>query len=410
MNFKHMEDFKTYTDILSRCYPMMEIRTSEDKQEMIKHRERMEAYDMVSHTAVYEDDQMLGGYISYALPMNVYEQTLPSVGVGTLAVDLPYKKRGIAKKMMINAIGKSREEGFPLMQLYPFRPDFYRKMGFGFGPQLNVFRVSPDQVPYFNEAEAVMPLNENHLEDIKRCYHDWAEDHHGACDKQEYEFRHIAAEHTHTVGCRVNGQLKGYLVYEMKQDSSFKHDLKIIDWFSNSNEAFQSLLTFLHQQKDQVSSIVFPTFDDDLAFMFNDPRHESKQLIHRIYHGTHERGTGLMYRIVNVPLFMMYIADHSFGQQTVAINFKVTDSLLNEESAHSIQFQNGKPQMSDEHLGHGISLSLDIADLSSLLMGCISLQKLLDYNKADADGNHDEIAKAIELFGKPTKPVSWTFF
>lgn len=405
-----MNNFETYTDILSRCYPMMEIKTAEDKKDAVEHRQAMDQYETVSHIGVYEEETLLAGYIHYAFPMNIYGQTLPTTGVGTLAVDLPYKKRGIAKQMITHAIEKSKGEGYALIQLYPFRPDFYRKMGFGFGPQLNVFRFSAEQVPYDSEAEPVLRLDGNNLEEIMRCYHDWSEDTHGSFDKQEYEFRHISAAHTHTVGCRVNGQLKGYLVYEMKHHQDFNHDMKILDWFTTSNEAFQSLLNFLHQQKDQVHSIIFPTFDDDFAFLLNDPRHQSERLIHRIYHETHERGTGLMYRILNVPLFMTYIEDHSFGQQTVGINFEVSDSLMNANETYSFQFTNGKPTVNDAPLKHGITLSLEIADLSSLLMGCISLEKLLKYNKVTASGDSDEIAKAIELFGHPQKPVSWTFF
>ncbi|GGF21392.1 hypothetical protein GCM10010954_20270 [Halobacillus andaensis] len=410
MKFKEMKEFQPFTEMLSRCYPMMEITKEEDIKEATKHRERMDQYETVSHIGCYDEEKLKAGYIHYMFPMNVYGQTLPSTGVGTLAVDLPYKKQGIAKKMITYAIEKSKNEGFPLIQLYPFRPDFYRKMGFGFGPQLNVFRFSPHQVPSYSEAEAVVPLGESDTEEIKRCYHNWAEDTHGACDKQDYEFRHIGFTHTHTVGCRINGQLQGYVVYEMKHQHDFTHELKILDWFANTNAAFQAFLNFLHQQKDQVSTIIFPTFDDDFAFLLNDPRHDANRLIHRIYHQTHERGTGLMYRIIDVPLFMEYIRDYSFGSQTVAINFEVTDSLMDKQETYAYQFKHGRPERHEEPLSHGVTVSLAIDDLSSLLMGCISLQKLLAYNKAEASGSEDEIKKAINLFKEPNKPVSWTFF
>ncbi|MCP3027514.1 enhanced intracellular survival protein Eis [Halobacillus sp. A5] len=411
MEFKEMKEFKPFTEMLSRCYPMMELTTAEDKEEAAKHRERTSQYETVTPMGVYEEGTLKAGYIHYMFPMNVYGQTMPSTGVGTLAVDLPYKKQGLAKQMISYAIEKSRNEGFPLIQLYPFRPDFYRKMGFGFGPQLNVFRFSPYQAPSFTDAAPVVSLGKEDVEEIKRCYHDWAEDTHGACDKQDYEFSHIAMDYTHTIGCRIDGKLQGYAVYEMKHHHDFTHDLKVIDWFTNSNEAFQAIINFLHLQKDQVSTIIFPTFDDDFAFMLNDPRHDANRLIHRIYHQTHERGTGLMYRIIDVPLFMEYIRDHSFRPQTnAAINFDITDSLLKKKEIFSYQFKNGRPEYSDTPLSHGVTLALSIDDLSSLLMGAVSLKKLLSYNKASASGNEEELKKAVHLFNEPEKPVSWTFF
>ncbi|WP_101842329.1 enhanced intracellular survival protein Eis [Halobacillus sp. Marseille-P3879] len=411
MEYKEMKEFDTFTEMLSRCYPMMELNSAEDKEEAVKHHERMSEYETVSHIGAYDNGKLKSGYIHYMFPMNVYGQTLPSTGIGTLAVDLPYKKQGLAREMVTYAIEKSRQEGFPLIQLYPFRPDFYRKMGFGFGPQLNVFRFSPLQVPSFSEAPEVVPLGKEDVEEIKRCYHDWAEDTHGACDKQDYEFRHISKDHTHTIGCRVDGKLRGYVVYEMNHLHDFTHELKILDWFANTNASFQAFMNFLHQQKDQVSTIVFPTFDDDFVFMLNDPRHDAKRLIHRIYHQTHERGTGLMYRIIDVPLFMEYIRDHSFRSQTnVAVNFDVTDSLLKKKEIFAYQFKNGRPERHESPLSHGVTLALSIDDLSSLLIGAVSLEKLLTYNRAEASGNEEELKKAVQLFSSPEKPTSWTFF
>ncbi|WP_082232601.1 GNAT family N-acetyltransferase [Halobacillus massiliensis] len=410
MEIRRTTDYRDFTEILSRCYPVMGLTTEEDKQKAAEHREKMEAYENVSHYGVYDEDQLLGGFIQYAFPMNVYGQTLPSAGVGTLAVDLPYKKRGIAKQMITHVIEEAKDQGFPLVQLYPFRPDFYRKMGFGSGPKLQVYRFAPEQVPFQEQIKPVDALNSNHTEEISSFYHDWAQDTHGACDKKDYEFRYISAAHTHTIGYRENGKLKGYLVYEMKHETGFHQELKVIDWFTLSNDAFHSFMNFFHNQKDQVDVITFPTYDEDIAFFLKDPRYKADRMIHRLYHKTHETGTGLMYRIVDLPLFMNYIYDHSFGPASVTINFIINDSFSNQQQSYCYTFKNGQASQADSSTPWAVKLSLDIAELSSLLMGCISLEKLLDYRKAEIDGSEQGIKQAIKLFAFPEKPVSWSFF
>ncbi|WP_173918510.1 enhanced intracellular survival protein Eis [Halobacillus sp. Marseille-Q1614] len=410
MEIRRTTDFRGFTEILSRCYPVMGLTTEEDKQNAAEHREKMEKYENVSHYGVYENEQLLGGFIHYAFPMNVYGQTIPSSGIGTLAVDLPYKKRGIAKHIITHVIKEANEQGFPLVQLYPFRPDFYRKMGFGSGPQLHVYRFSPEQAPYQEGIDSVVPLNSSHVEEIKKVYHDWAQDTHGASDKQDYEFRYISAEHTHTIGYRENGHLKGYLVYEMKHETDFHQELKVIDWFTLTNEAFHAFMNFFHLQKDQVDVVTFPSFDEDFGFFLKDPRYQSDRMIHRLYHKTQESGTGLMYRISDLRLFMNYIYDHSFGQAKVPIHFKVNDSLLNEQQSYWYSFRNGQASETASDTAGAVTLSIDIAELSSLLMGCISLEKLLDYKKAELTGHEQGIKQAIKLFTSPEKPASWSFF
>ncbi|UOR11169.1 GNAT family N-acetyltransferase [Halobacillus amylolyticus] len=411
MEIKALSDFASFTDIQSRCYPGMGLNTAEDKQKATEHREKMDQYDRISHIGVYEENNLVAGYIHYSIPMNVYGQTVPSAGLGTLAVDLPYKKKGIAKQMVTHVIEQAQNEGYPLVHLYPFRPDFYRKMGFGFGPQLSVYQFSPGQLPYFENVVTATRL-ENQQE-IQRFYNEWAEETHGACNKDDYEFRHVAMEHTDAIGCRNNGRLEGYMIYQFKRetgDTFLRHDLHVTDWFTRTDEAFQSLINFLHNQKDQVRSIVFPTYDDSLAFLLDDPRNVTEDLIFRLYHETHKRGTGVMYRIVDLPLFMKYISEHSFGSETVTVHFDVEDTLTDTEpTTYSYRFEQGKPQMCDD-LGDGVRVAIGIADLSSLLMGCVSLSTLSRYKRAEIKGSEGQAGQVKRLFDSPQKPENWSFF
>jgi predicted acetyltransferase len=49
--------------------------------------------------------------------------------------------------MMLYFLRHYREQGAPLVALYPFRPDFYRQMGFGYGTKMDQHRVKPSALP-----------------------------------------------------------------------------------------------------------------------------------------------------------------------------------------------------------------------------------------------------------------------
>ncbi|UOQ45284.1 GNAT family N-acetyltransferase [Halobacillus salinarum] len=342
--------------------------------------------------------------------MNVYGRTIPTLGIGTVAVDLPYKKQGLAKQLLQHFLKEAVDKNCPLTHLYPFKPDFYRRMGFGFGPQLNVFHFAPAQLPFFKDAERAAALSDKDLPRVKDCYKRWAESTHGACHKQDYEFRFLKMEDTETIGVYLAGELEGYMSFQMKQahgDSFLQHNLHVTNWCANSTEAFQALINFLHNQKDQVKNIVFPTFHDTFAFLLDDPRRTNHDLIFNIYHETHRRGTGVMYRIVDFPLFLNYLKDYSFSTDDLTIAFEVSDSFMDEKpSDYAVHFSGSGTQFVEGYEADA-SIKLDVAELSSLFMGCVTLEELLFLGKAEASGERVEAAKRV--FSNPVKPENWSF-
>ncbi len=412
MEIKHMKAFEPFTEISSHCYPGMKLTSKEAKRRYTEHRQKMDQEAAVEHVGIYDDNRLAGGSIHYTLPMNVYQQTVPSMGIGTVAVDLPYKKQGLAKQIIQHFINKAKENNCPITHLYPFRPDFYRRMGFGFGPQLNVFQFGPEQLPSFSDASAVSALGEENVKEVQDCYNRWAEKTHGACDKEDYEYRFLGMEDTQTVGTYMDGKLEGYMSFKMNQqakDTFLQHDLHITGWFANSTDAFQSLMNFLHNQKDQVRSITFPTFNDTFAFLLDDPRHTNKDLIFNIYHETHRRGTGVMYRITDVPLFFKYMEDHSYSANSIKINFAITDSFMNTDVMDCCAHFTPRGVTLADKEEADVTVNIDIAELSSLLMGCVTLEELIFVGKASPDGPAKAIQTAKEVFSNPVKPENWSF-
>ncbi|ARI78505.1 GNAT family N-acetyltransferase [Halobacillus mangrovi] len=408
--FEEMNDFKTFTEISSRCYPGMKLNSKEDKERYQDHREKMNQEDNIRHIALYENTDMVGGYVEYQHVLNLYQQKIPTAGIGTVAVDLPYKKQGHAKAIIQRFIEDAREEERSLVQLYPFQPAFYRKMGFGLGPALHTFRFHPSQLPPFPTVDPVSVLNENDKEEVKKCYKSWANQTHGACQKANYEFKFLGLEDYHAAGFKRKGQIEGYLVYQFEQqagDHFLQNDLYVIDFITISQEAYQSLIHYLHIQKDQVRSIKMPTFNEQFSFLLQDPCHTDEELLYRIYHKTSEQGHGLMYRIVDVPLFMKSLESHSFGDETVKIGWKISDTFMDEENYYVYQYTKGHPSLVEEKAD--IDIHIGIAEFSSLMMGSVTLEGLINVGYArTVDNQHFE--KANRLFQNPTKPQCWTFF
>ncbi len=81
-------------------------------------------------------------------------------------------------------------------------------------------------------------------------------------------------------------------------------------------QALSELLTFVRSQADQFDRIVYETQDDQFHFLLADPRNGSGNLLMGLWHEVNTQGTGIMYRVVDVPTLFAELADHDFGAQT----------------------------------------------------------------------------------------------
>jgi predicted acetyltransferase len=144
----HDEDIQSYVSIISNAYPEFNFRTSEDKEKLKNRLLKIQNEDLgISFYGFFKDEKMLGGMRLHDFVMNYDGIDMAAGGVGLLAVDLCHKKEKVAKELITGFIEHYRNRGANIVLLYPFRPDFYKKMGFGYGSKINQYRVKPCDLP-----------------------------------------------------------------------------------------------------------------------------------------------------------------------------------------------------------------------------------------------------------------------
>ena len=111
-----------------------------------KHAEIMNnqnEYDFINFYGLFNEENLIGGMRLHDFKMNLLNQKIFAGGVGSVAVDLLHKKEKVALEIIKFFIYHYKERGASMALLYPFRPDFYKKMGFGFGTSINQFKIKP---------------------------------------------------------------------------------------------------------------------------------------------------------------------------------------------------------------------------------------------------------------------------
>jgi predicted acetyltransferase len=409
-------DFDAFANIVIDAYPTLFERSEKSRQQLAESFiEETEKDPTMSFwglfRTVHGEETLLGGMRLFDFRMNFLQAQIPVGGVGQVAVSLEHRRKHVAKEMMLFYLRHYREQGVPLAVLYPFRPDFYRQMGFGYGTKMSRYRLDPAALPEGRGRDRVRRLRRDDREALRACYTRYVRRTHGMIHKRERELDQLFEhEERRVVGYEKDGRLEGYLVFTFERDGSFLvNDLYVREFIHESREALAGLLAYLGTQNDQVRRIIVCTQDPSFYHLFDDPRNGSDELISPVYHAANLQGVGLMYRVIDVPHMFRLLEERDFGGQTCRLGLRIEDTFLRENAGTTrLAFDEGHVHV----LKDGpcdVVLEMNIGSLSALLAGTVSFERLHTYSLADIS-DPACVDMVSRVFAVDRKPICVTAF
>jgi predicted acetyltransferase len=404
-------DFDDAVRIFANAYPGMKLISDDDRQRARRSLLELHEEPTARFYGLFRDGELLGIACLHDFAMNFLHSRIPAGGVGQVAVHLAHKKEHVGKEMMAYSLRYYRERDTPLVLLYPFRPDFYRRMGFGYGTKMNEYRLTSASLPRGPSKSHVRFLEVQDREALLACYGRFMDRTHGIMAKTEREItRLFERPQQQILGYLDGGRIYGYLVFTFELGETWlSNDISIGEFVYETPEVLSELLTFLNTQADQIRHVIVNTQDDLFHYLCIDPRSNPSRLIPGVYHETNIQGLGIMYRVIDVPGIFERLRDRDFGAQTCTLKLTVDDSFLPENAGSTLlRFEDGHLQRPDDS-PHDAEISLDIADFSSLLIGTVDVRRLVRYGLARvSDSRH--IHTLHRLFAVEEKPVCTTPF
>lgn len=402
-----------YMSVAGKAYPFMNILTPEDAQKQVDRLMKLQNEDPNVHIyGAYRDNQLVGGMQLQDFDMNFNGVAIKTGGVGMVAVDLLHKKERVAKDIISYFIDYYRKQNVAMVMLYPFRPDFYKQMGFGFGTKMNQYRIKPGTLPKAEQKENIYYLTEGDKESLVECYNSFAAKTHGMIKRTNIEISNIFAPGKHTVVYKTGNKVQGFLSFFFKKASEInglKNDIIVKEFIYSDLEVFHQLLNFLHTQFDQINRIVINTQDEYFHYLLNDPRDESDNNFAPVYHQSNLQGVGLMYRIVNTAEFFRQLSGYSFNGASIKLKLNITDTFVEENGKPvHIEFKNGNPFVTEAG-AYDAEIAMDISDFSAMVMGSVDFRALLRLGLAEIS-NEGYADIVNNLFETKDKPICTTVF
>jgi predicted acetyltransferase len=410
-----IEDMGDLVRIVTNAYPAFPFNTQEEKEKLEKNLINLqEKNDVVNLYGYYEQDRLKGSMRLHDYKMNFFGSKINVGGVGLVAVDLLHKKEKIAKRMLEFYLEHYKKQGIHLVMLYPFRPDFYKKMGFGFGSKMDQFKIPPSEFPNRGSKKDVIFLTEEHKTILLECYQEFVNRNHGMLDKTEFELNAIFNKpENKIVGVFIDKQLVGYIIFTFKsvnKDNFVRNDIYIQEFIYLNREALSQLLTFINSQSDQINRVIIQTQDSYFHYLFDDARNDSYSLIPSVYHETNTSGVGIMYRVLDVEGIFAILHERNFEGITCKVKIEVIDSFFETNNgSYIVNFENGKALIMKEENKFDVEISLDVADFSALIMGNITFEKLHLYGLVEiSDVNYVNLLH--RAFQTNQKPICTSLF
>ncbi len=408
------EEFCEFGDIVVNAYPGFGIDTKEQKDNLINNAMKtQEESPNVKFYGAFRGEELLGGMRYHNFNMNLLSTKIKAGGVGLVAVHFLHKKEKIAKAIVKDFIEHFKSEGAPMVMLYPFRTDFYKNMGFGFGTSMNQYKVKPSNLPKGNSKDHIVFVNEERLHRLTECYNRVYEKTNGLLERYKKEFlAYINSPKFRIAAYEENDRIQGYIIFEFKpyeEKSSLINDMVIKELVFENTESLSELLTFLNSEDDQISNIIFNIQDEDFRFLLDNPTDGSLNMFVPVYHQCSLQGTGIMYRVTDIKELFVQLREHNFNNENCKLKLTISDSFIEENNgSFIINFKDGYPAFSKEE-EFDVEVAMDIADFSSLITCAVSFKALYKYGRASIS-REELVDKINNIFATDEKPVCLTVF
>jgi predicted acetyltransferase len=407
-------DLPEFVRIAADAYPGIGLATEDDRKKLVERLIKLNEDPRVNTHGYYRDDRLIAAIRLYDYTMTVRGIQMLAGGAGFLEVDLPFKKEGVARRIMEYYFAHYLEKKAAMAVLWPFRPDFYRKMGVGLGSRVSTYSLKPGHFPKGPTKEHVDWLSDKDLPDIVACYNRYARQTNGMIEESVDSLKAIyfGKRARKVVGCRRNGSIEGFMVFSFEKagaKSFIDNNLVIAYLIYETREALSELMTFLHSQDDQFHRVLITTNDDFFYFLPHDPRNESRIVRESVNHESHVNSVGAMFRAIDTPRLFELLADANFNGVDLTLRIDLRDSFLpSNDGRYVVAFKQGRPTLVESDKAD-VAISLDIAEFSSLIMGAVDFKSLYAYSLADIS-NPVHVADVDRIFAVDHTPLCLTPF
>jgi predicted acetyltransferase len=215
-----------------------------------------------------------GAFRAYALTQHMHGTPFRMMGLASVAVDETARRRGVGSELCTHAVRVARERGDVLSMLYPFRPAFYRALGWGMTGELHAYRFRPESLGEVGRGALVTHARPDDSAAIAACYDRVAAMTNGMIARTPRIWRsHMEGDATHTY-ITGDGSVRGYVIVRFGRSTApDDKPLFVREIVAADHDAYEALLGWISAQRDSWRLVHYEASPDEhFAHRLAEPR------------------------------------------------------------------------------------------------------------------------------------------
>lgn len=405
LNENHIDK---YADITFRSYPSFKDFSTKAMEEYKKHvRHIMENHKDVSFYGAFDDGEMVGVMRLFDFKMNLFGKIVETSGVGFLGVDPVHKKKKVALDLIKFYERHYRTNNLPIALLLPFKTDFYKLMGYGFGTKLDQYRIATKDIPaYKKDSNIKYVMEDKEFNMLMDCRKNVVAKRHGMAMKLSGEIEDMKNISSTQIVANYNEEnlIDGYISFEFqntKEGNFNANNIYVHELVYENPDALMKLLGFLRKQEDQVQLVIFNTKDENFHYLFGNPTNDSRNHVDFGHIETNTQSIGIMYKLLDVKSAFKQVSYRNYNNSNLKVRFFIEDDYLDDREKFIVNFNNGFATTDCDE--YDVTVSILLSDFSSLFMGSTSVNALHRLGLLELD-DESYLEQLNMTFYTPEKP------
>jgi predicted acetyltransferase len=167
IRYARAEEVRAIAELWCLAFPSR--RTAEERSAMLRSGGR---YGGLETTLVaHMDSRLVAACKVYRLTQYIAAVGMPAMGLAAVAVLPDARRQGVGARLCTAAMSAALERGDLISTLYPFRPDYYERLGWGLVGELHEYRLRSAALPAYEQYRFVRNVRSPaDAEAIAACY------------------------------------------------------------------------------------------------------------------------------------------------------------------------------------------------------------------------------------------------
>ncbi len=390
-------DIRTLATLWTQAFP--DRRTVSDR---VRQLEAGVPYGGIETAWIAEEaGQILGAFRAYRFTEYVAGATLPMLGLAAVATAPGARRRGVGRALCRHAIRVGRERGDVVSVLYPFRPAFYRAVGWGLVGELHTYRFVPDALPVYDEVAGVRPAGPNDRDAIIACYARVAARSNGPVAREARVWpQHLDAEGIYAF-VFADGEVQGYvLVHFGRSRRPGGGTLQVRELIAENETARRGLLGWIATQRDQFAVVRYDARPSErLELILSDQRPPGFKTARALWYATAIRIRGPMLRVLDVPAALAARSWRSAGSGTALSIEVIDDEVPDNHGPWTLTIEDGGAEVRAQRSGDVVAarLVVDAPTFAQLYTGELNPGDAARLGLARVEGDVEALDRAFRV-------------